>query len=40
MEELLTDEQILNEVLSDWFPNATTEEELEYELDCMSWNND
>lgn len=31
-------EEILDEVLSDFFPNATTEEELEYELDC--WNND
>lgn len=31
-------EEILDEVLSDFFSNATTEEELEYELDC--WNND
>ena len=38
MEEFITEEQVLDEVLSDWFPNATTEEKLEYELDC--WNND
>lgn len=37
-EQFITEEQVLDEVLSDWFPNATTEEELEYELDC--WNND
>lgn len=36
-EEILT-EEILDEVLWDWFPNAVTEEELEYEFDC--WNND
>lgn len=36
-EEILT-EEILDEVLWDFFPNAATEEELEYELDC--WNND
>ena len=37
-EQFITEEQILDEVLSDWFPNATTDEELEYELDCS--NND
>lgn len=30
----MTEEEILDEVLWDWFPNAVTEEELEYELDC------
>ena len=39
-EEILTDEQIIDDVLSALFPNATTEEKLENELDCMSWNND
>lgn len=38
MEEFITEEQVWDEVRSDWLPNATTEEELEYELDC--WNND
>lgn len=27
----------IDEILSDMFPNATTEDELEYELDCI-WN--
>lgn len=46
MEEIITEEQILDEEalwdwLWDWFPNATTDEELEYELDCWDcWNND
>ena len=36
-EEPLT-EEIIDSVLADFFPNANTEEELEYELEC--WAND
>lgn len=31
------EEYNIDEVLFDMFPNASTEEELEYELDCL-WN--
>lgn len=34
MEEMLTQNQILEDVLFDLFPNAKNDEELEYELDC------
>lgn len=37
-EEYATEEEIWDDVMSDFFPNANTEEELGYELDC--WNND
>ena len=40
MEEYMSDSQILDEVLFDLFPNAETDEELEYERDCISWGND
>ena len=40
MEEYMSDSQILDEVLFDWFPNAETDEKLEYELDCISWGDD
>ncbi len=40
MEEYISDSQILDEVLFDWFPNAGTDEELEDELDCISWGDD
>jgi hypothetical protein len=38
--EEMSGEEILDSVYADWFPNARTEEELEYELECASWNND
>lgn len=37
-EYFMSESQILDEVLFDWFPNASTEEEQEYELDCISWD--
>lgn len=40
MEILYSEEVLLEEVLFDWFPNATSEEDLEYELECMTLNND
>lgn len=36
MEDVMNEAQILDEVLFNWFPNATTEEELQDELDCIS----
>ncbi len=38
MEEKMTDNQILEEVLFDWFPNAKSDEELEDEFEC--WDNE
>jgi hypothetical protein len=39
LEEMI-EEDILDSVYRDWFPNVMTEEDLEYELECASWNND
>lgn len=36
-EELIGYNEIVEGVLSDWFPSATTEEELEYEMECWNW---
>ncbi len=36
----MSERQILEEVLFDWFPNAETDQELEYELECISWGDD
>ena len=38
--EEMSEEEVLDSVYRDLFPNATTEQELEYELECASWNND
>ncbi len=39
MEDILMNEfQIFDEVMFDWFPNASTDKELEEELDCISWD--
>lgn len=38
--EAMSEEDILDSVYADWFPNANSESELEYELECASWNND
>lgn len=40
MEDVMNEAQILDEVLFDWFPNASSEEELQDELDCISWDDD
>lgn len=36
--EEMSEEEVLDTVYREWFPNAATEEELEYELECASWN--
>lgn len=37
-EEYMLEGEIWDEVMSDFFPNAETEEDLMSEIDC--WNND
>ena len=34
----MTEEELLDNVLIDWWPNAKTEEEIEYEFEC--WDNE
>lgn len=37
-EEDLIYSDIIEGFFYDWFPSATTEEELEYEMECWDWN--
>ena len=39
-EDCPSEADILNEVLFDWFPNTSSEAELDYELECLSWGDD
>lgn len=36
----MSEDEVWDSVYRAWFPNANTEQELEYELECASWNND
>lgn len=39
-EDCPSEADVLDEVLADWFPNAKSEAELDYELECLSWGDD
>lgn len=39
-EDCPSEAEILDQTLSDWFPNARTEADLDYELECLSWGDD